>query len=125
VRSRLTLWYGAVLVATLLVFGLVLHFTLQSLITRPAAGFLNATADLTASRWQEAPATCPRPRTTARPGRRTSAAPRPPRRPLYIARLDHRAGARRDRRDVRICGRLPEVFLRPSLVLPRRAAEGD
>ncbi len=118
-RSRLTLWYGAVFVATLLIFGLVLHFTLQSLITRPAAGFLNATADLTTRRWQEAPETCPsaednRPPELPDDQRRL---PRPPRRPLYVACVDPQGRVLAATAvSFGSAGRPPEIFLRPALV---------
>jgi signal transduction histidine kinase len=118
VRVRLTLWYGAVLIATLLAFGLVLHVTLQSLITRPVAGFLTATAARTAGRWQQSPAVCPSPE--ERPAAPAGAEPRlppPPRRPLYVACVDPQG---------RVLGATtlafgpgpspPEAFLNPSLV---------
>lgn len=123
-RRGLTLWYSAVLVATLLVAGLVLYLGLRDQLMRPVAEQLSASADFTAHRWQQSPAEACVPPAFGRSGypHASPGTPPPPPRlpgrpPIYIACMDRQGsilgsmsfpGSETDP--------LPQAFLNPSLL---------
>src|SRR5690242_18154972 len=60
VRIRLTLWYSAVLVVALLLFGLVLYLTVQQTLLQPVTEALNGQAEFMRVQWQRSSTgTCP------------------------------------------------------------------
>ncbi len=123
-RRGLTVWYSAVLVATLVISGTVLYLGLRDQLMRPVAEQLGASADFAAHRWQQSPAEACTPPPFSRSGylRAAPGTPPPPPRlpgrpPIYIACMDPQG---------RILGSmsfpgsetdpLPQAFLSPSLL---------